>query len=228
MLKREDALNIDLDSLRKVHFIGITSAFDSFCAEYLLNLGKYVTASEFHQELPEAKEWRERGILYEGGHSATYITNDLDLVVFPNGPIPGNPECEETERKNIPAITVGQMLGIISKNFKVIAIAGTHGKTTTSALTVWLLYKGLGIKPNFVIGDKILNWNQSWNYNKDSEYLVVEACEYKKQFLDRAPNPYISVLTNVELDHTDYYHSQEEYNHAFSEFISNSKNCLQI
>jgi len=118
------------------------------------------------------------------------------------------------------------MLGLISKQFKVIAIAGTHGKTTTSALIVWLLYKAYGIKPNFVIGDKILNWNQSWNYNKESKYLIVEACEYKKQFLDRAPSPYIAVLTNVELDHTDFYHSQSEYNSAFSEFVSNSQNII--
>lgn len=226
MLSREEALNIDINGIKRIHFIGITSSFDSFCANYLLEKGIKITASEFHQELPEAKEWIKRGVLYPGGHKKEYITDDLDLVVFPNAPIPGNPECEETERKNIPAITVGQMLGVISKQFKVIAIAGTHGKTTTSALIVWLLYKAYGIEPNFVIGDKILGWNQSWNYNRDSEYLVIEACEYKKQFLDRAPHPDIAVLTNVELDHTDFYHSQEEYNNAFSEFISNSKNLV--
>ncbi len=223
MLSREEAFKIDLNSLKKVHFIGITSGFNSFCANYLLEKGIKVTASEFHQELPEAEDWISRGVLYKGGHNAKYITEYMDLVIFPNAPIPGNPECEETERKNIPAITIGQLTGLISKSFKVIAIAGTHGKTTTSALIIWLLYKNLGIKPNYIIGDKILNWNYSWNYNKDSEYLVIEACEYKKQFLDRAPLPYISVITNVELDHTDFYHSQEEYNLAFSEFISNSQ-----
>jgi len=226
MLSREEAFSINIQNLKKVHFIGIISAFDSFCAEYLLEKGIKVTASEIKQDNKEAQDWIKRGVLYPGGHDAKYITNDVDLVIFPNGPIPGNPECEETERKGIPAITVGQMLGLISKQFKVIAIAGTHGKTTTSALVVWLLYKQYGIKPNFVIGDKILEWNQSWNFNKNSEYLVIEACEYKKQFLDRAPSPYIAVVTNVDLDHTDFYHSQQEYNSAFSEFISNAQNVV--
>lgn len=226
MLSREEALSINIQNLKRVHFIGIVSGFNSFCANYLLERNIKVTASEINQNNKEAQDWIKKGVLYPGGHNAQYITNDIDLVVFPNGPIPGNPECEETERKAIPAITVGQMLGIISKNFKVIAVAGTHGKTTTSALIVWLLYKKYGIKSNFVIGDKILQWNQSWNYNKNSKYLVIEACEYKKQFLDRAPSPYISVITNIELDHTDFYHSQEEYNIAFSEFISNSKNVV--
>jgi len=223
MLSREEALNLDLNNFKKVHLIGITSAFNSFCANYLLEEGIEVTASEYNQDCKEAKGWIDRGILYPGGHSAKYITKDIDLVIFPNGPIPGNPECEETEKKGIPTITIGQLTGLISKNFKVVAIAGTHGKTTTSALVAWLFYKSLDKKPNFIIGDKILDWNQSWNYNPNSEYLVIEACEYKKQFLDRAPQSYITVITNIELDHTDFYPTQDSYNSAFSEFISNSE-----
>lgn len=212
----------EIKTLKKVHFIGITSGFNSFCANYLLNKGIQVTASEINQDSQEASEWIKKGILYKGGHNSKYITDDLDLVVYPNGPIPGNPECEEAEKKGIKSITIAQLTGIISENFKVIAIAGTHGKTTTSSLVVWMLYKEYSQIPNFIIGDHILDWNKSWNYNPDSEYLVIEACEYKRQFLDRVPTPYISVITNVELDHTDYYKSQDDYNNAFSEFISNS------
>ena len=226
MLTREEAFTIDIQKLRKVHFIGIVSGFSSFCANYLIKQGVKVTASEFNQDNEEAEEWIERGILYPGPHDAKYITSDIDLVVFPNGPIPGNPECEEAERRGIPAITVGQMTGLISKNFKVIAIAGTHGKTTTSALISWLLYKEYKTKPNFIIGDKVLEWNQSWKFNEDSEYLIIESCEYKKQFLDRTPSPYIAVITNIDLDHTDFYHSQNEYNRAFSEFVSNTQNVV--
>lgn len=222
MLSKELIDNLDISKLHKVHFIGITSGFNSFCANYLLSKGIKVTASEIKQEGSEAQEWIKKGVLYPGGHDAKYITDDIDLVVYPNGPIPGNPECEATESKGIPAITIAQMTGIISKSFKVIAVAGTHGKTTTSALIVWLLYKQLGVLPNFIIGDNILQINKSWNYNPDIEYLVIEACEYKRQFLDRAPTPFITVITNIELDHTDYYKSQADYNSAFSEFISHT------
>jgi UDP-N-acetylmuramate--alanine ligase len=219
---------IDIQGLKKVHFIGITSAFCSFCANYLIEKGVKVTASEVNQQSEDAKKWIERGVLYEGGHSGKYITDDLDLVVLPTGPIPGNPECVVAERKNIPTIPVAKLTGIISKEFKTIAIAGTHGKTTTCALTVWMLYKALGSLPNFVIGDHILDIDRSWNYNPENEYFVVEACEYKKQFLDRAPTPYISVITNIELDHTDFFKSQEQYNDAFVEFVSNTTKALVV
>lgn len=219
---------IDISSLKKVHFIGIASGFSSFCTNYLISNGVKVTASEINQDSDSAKEWIRKGVLYEGGHSAKYITDDIDLVVYPNASVPGNPEYEESERKGINSIILPKLVGEIGKDFKVIAIAGTHGKTTTSALTVWVLYKGLGVMPNFIIGDNILDINKSWNYNEKSEYLVIEACEYKRQFLDRAPSPYISVITNVELDHTDYYKNQSDYNSAFSEFLSNTTNTVII
>lgn len=223
MLSKEEAQALRLENLKKVHMIGIASGVSSFVATYLLNLGVEVTASEFNQENQSSRDWIDRGVLYKGGHNAQYVNEDLDLVIFPNGPIPGNPECEKAKRLNIPTATVGQILGLISMKFKTIAVAGTHGKTTTSALITWMLYKEYRELPNFVIGDEILDINKSFNFNPHSQYLVLEACEYKRQFLDRAPKPYITVITNVELDHTDYYKDQDDYNSAFKEFISNSQ-----
>lgn len=229
MLKREEWLNLDISKLKKVHFIGINSGFNSFCANYLIEKGVDVTASEITMIPRVSERWVERGILYPGfTHSADYITGDLDLVVYPNGPIPGNPECERTEELSIPTITIGQMTGLIGKNFKVIAIAGTHGKTTTTALTIWMLKKALGELPNFIVGDIVSEIEVSWNFNPNSEYFVVEACEYKRQFLDRSPAPYTSVVTNIELDHTDYYKDQKDYNSAFGEFISNTTHAVVI
>lgn len=218
----------DLSNLKKVHFIGITSSFSSFCANYLIQQGVKITASEISQDSEDAKRWIRKGILYKGGHNEKYITDDIDLVVYPTGPIPGNPECEATEKKGIPTIPIAELTGLISKSFKVIAVAGTHGKTTTSALIVWMLFKSFNALPNFIIGDKILGIDKSWNFNKDNEYLVIEACEYKEQFLERAPTPYITVITNVELDHTDYFKSQKQYNQAFVKFISNTKNKVIV
>ncbi|MDD3474865.1 MAG: Mur ligase family protein [Candidatus Dojkabacteria bacterium] len=223
MLTKEEVENIKLEDLQRVHMIGITSGISSFVATYLLNLGVKLTASEVNQDNHVAKDWIEKGVLYAGRHDSKYITEDIDLVVFPNGPIPGNPECEKAEKLGLSTVTMGQILGLVSKRFKTIAIAGTHGKTTTSALITWLLYKEFRELPNFVIGDEILEINKSFNFNPYSEYLVLEACEYKRQFLDRAPKPYISVITNIELDHTDYYKDQEDYNSAFREFLENTE-----
>lgn len=228
MLTNEEVLKINISHLKKVHFIGITAPFSSFCATFLMQKSLKLTASEINQDNEKGRYWIDKGVLYEGGHSEKYITPDLDLVVYPNAPIPGNLECEKAAELKIPAVTVGQLTGLISLNFKTIAIAGTHGKSTTTALTTWLLHKNF-TTPNFIIGDaedSITELNKSWNYNPDSEFLIVEACEYKRQFVQRAPKPYIAVITHIDLDHTDYYKDQSDYNSAFIEFLSSAENIV--
>ncbi|MBN1373722.1 hypothetical protein JW962_00050 [Candidatus Dojkabacteria bacterium] len=230
MLTREEIKTFDLRKVNKIHLIGISSPFNSFCATKLLSMNKIVTASEIGTDDVELKYWTDKGIAYPGGHNEKYITPEIDLVVYPNGPIPGNPECEKTEKLGIPAITVGQLTGILTKDLKVIAIAGTHGKSTTTALATWLLWQ-LDQEPNYVIGGKgdvILDVNKNWNVNPESKYFIVEACEYKRQFLDRAPSPFISVITHIDLDHTDYYKDQSDYNDAFVEFLGNTKDTVII
>lgn len=214
----------------KVHFVGITSPFPSFCAQLLYDKGVIITASELNQENTTGDYWRSKGVLYAGGHAEKYVTTDLDLVVFPNGPIPGNPECQKALDLGIKTCTVGELLGEITKDYKTIAVAGTHGKTTTTAAIVWIL-ESLGYKPNFVLGgsdDLILGMDTNWKCRADAQYFVVEACEYKRQFLDRAPSPYITVITHIGLDHTDYYKDQEDYNSAFREFIGNTQEAVVI
>lgn len=225
MIPREDLGQIDPGKLKKVHFVGLLSPFSSYSVRTLLDMGVKVTASEYVQGDFRRKQWEDDGILYPGPHDSKYITKDMDLVVFPNGPIPGNPECERTEELGLPAVTVGQMVGILSREFKTIAVAGTHGKTTTTALITWMIYKIAGA-PNYLVGDAedyILGLKKNWNSTRDSDYFVAECCEYKQQFLDRSPQPYISVITNIDLDHTDCYPDQNSYNEAFVEFISHSR-----
>ncbi len=172
-------MTIDLENIQRVHFIGITSAFNSFCASYLLSTGKIVTASQHNQESDAAKRWLDQGILYPGGHTGELITEDIDLVIYPNAPYPDNPECIKTEELGLEHITIGKLTGIVLSNFKTIAVAGTHGKTTTSALITWLFYAN-GIEPNFILGGtdgKIAQIDTNWNFNPTCEYVVVEACE---------------------------------------------------
>lgn len=221
---------INLNNLKKVHFIGIASPFSSFCAEYLISKGIKVTASEINQTSDNAQEWIKREVLYKGGHNEKYVTIETDLVVYPNGPIPGNPECDKAEKLNLPTITVAKLVGEIGKNLKTIAIAGTHGKTTTTSLTIWLI-KQLDKEPTFIVSDaedKIFGINKNYSFNENSKYFVLEACEYKKQFLDRAPKPFVSIVTNIDIDHTDYYKNQESYNEAFIEFLQNTQKFIVL
>jgi UDP-N-acetylmuramate--alanine ligase len=216
--------------IKTVHFIGITSPFSSFCASVLRSRGVTVTASEQNQDSESAKEWISAGVLIPGPHNSANITSTIDLVIFPNAALPGNPEVEQTIATNIPFVYIQQLLGFLSKGYKTIAIAGTHGKTTTTAIIIWLLHKTLGT-PNFIVGDakdRIAELDKNWNINPQSEYLVLEACEYKKQFLERAPQPFISVITHIDLDHTDFYHSQAEYNKAFEEFLTPTVDTIII
>jgi UDP-N-acetylmuramate--alanine ligase len=228
MLTNEELYKLKIEDLKKIHMIGICSPFGSFCAQLLLNRGINLTASEHNQASDQAAYWLDKSVLYAGPHNAEFITDDIDLVIYPNGVIPNNPECMQAEMLKIPSITLGQLTGFLTQDFKTIAIAGTHGKSTTASAITYMLSK-LDILPNFVVGDasvKINKLDKNWNVSSSSKYFVVEACEYKKQFLDRAPKPYISVITNIELDHTDYYPTQENYNKAFEEFIANTQDTL--
>lgn len=213
--------------ITKIHFIGCIGSFNQFCITQLLKMGKKVTASEYSLDQTARQKWEDMSILYKGQQNEANITSDIDLVIIPTGIVPNNPEIEKTKELKIPTLTIAQLTGILSKNYKTIAIAGTHGKTTTTALIIWMLHK-LDKTPNFIVGDKISQLNQDWNVNPESEYFVVEACEYKRQFLDRAPHPYISVITKIDLDHTDYYKDQADYNHAFVEFLTPTKKAIII
>jgi UDP-N-acetylmuramate--alanine ligase len=203
--------------------IGIVSGAHELVATYLFNLGIDLTASEINQDNDVAKKWIDRGVLYKDGHNSQYISDELDLVILPNGPIPGNPEYEKAKELGLKVAKLPQILGLITSNFQTIAVAGTHGKTTTTALIIWMLYKEYRELPNFLIGGNIQGIEKEFNFNANSRYFVIEACEYKRQFLGRAPKPYITAITNVDFDHTDYYKDQEDYNSAFKEFISNTQ-----
>jgi len=225
MLTYEEAKKLDLEKIARIHMIGINTPFSSFCARKLISLGKNVTASEIDQDHPSANAWIDEGILFPGGHNEKFITNDIDLVIYPNGPIPDNPECKKTENLGIPAITNSMCTGVVTRELKTIAIIGTHGKTTTTALVAWVMGE-LGEVPNYILDQGILNVPEvikNWNVNPNSQWFVVEACEYKNQFLGRASSPLISVVTHIGLDHTDFFPTQEQYNLAFENFLLNTK-----
>ena len=221
--------NIQIETLRKVHFIGISSSFSSFSANVLYNRGVHLTASEYDQGNEQGEYWREKGILYPEGHNAEYVTPDIDLVVFPNAPSLDNPEVEQTYKLNLPHICSAELLGLVTREYRTIAVTGTHGKTTTTAMIIWLLTQTVG-EPNYAACDKdqIIGLNKSINLTSETDLFVLEADEYMEKFLLTTPNPWISVVTHVDLDHTDYFEDQAAYNEAFKKFLLPTRNTIVV
>lgn len=193
---------------KKIHFIGIGGIGMSALARYFLSEGDIVTGSELvKSEITDGLE--KVGVLI------TKKIKDVDLVVYSNALRDNNPELKKARKLGIKCITYPEALGELTKKYFTIAISGTHGKSTTSAITALILIKN-GLDPTVIIGTKLKEFNDS-NFRKGkSNYLVIEADEYKEAFLNY--NPDIIVLTNIEADHLDYYKNIDNILNAFEKY----------
>ncbi len=193
----------------KVHFIGIGGIGMSGLAKILLVRGDAVSGSDQQPCLfPGAK----------AGHAPENIPDGTELVVRSAAVRDENPEVVEARRRKIPVLKYAEMVGRLTKEKQTIAVAGCHGKTTTTAMVSWVLDRA-GFGPTFICGGVIpqLGSNAAPGPGK---HLVVEACEYDRSFLNYAPA--CAVITNVEEDHLDYYKDITEIAAAFREFASRS------
>lgn len=167
-------------------------------------------ASEITEKL--AKE----GIKVTIGHSEENIEQP-DLLIYSPAIPESNPEFQKARKMEIKCQSYPEALGEFSKNYFTIAIAGTHGKSTTTAMTSLVLEKS-GLDPTVIIGTKMKEFeNQNYRIG-ESKYLVVEACEYKGSFQNLKPN--ILVITNIEADHLDFFKTEENYIENFKKFVS--------
>ena len=153
-------------------------------------------------------------------HKTSNINPTLDLVVYTLAVNSNNPELEEARNLNIPILSYPEILGVLSSDKYTIAISGTHGKTTTTAMVGHILKKA-EFDPTIIVGSKMLSDSEKDGSNflaGKSKYLVVEACEYKRSFLNLRPQ--ILVITNVEADHFDYYKDIDDIKAAFREIAN--------
>ena len=127
-----------------------------------------------------------------------------------------NPELKKGKKLNIPTLSYPEMLGLISKNKYTIAVSGAHGKTTTTAMIGKILMDAK-LDPTIIVGSLLKDQKSNFVAGK-GDYFVVEACEYKKSFLNI--NPKIIVITNIDNDHLDYYGNLKNVKKAFGEFAS--------
>ncbi|MDE1988667.1 MAG: UDP-N-acetylmuramate--L-alanine ligase, partial [Patescibacteria group bacterium] len=150
------------------------------------------------------------------GHSADNVEEDVDLLVCTPAVAEENPELKKSREMNILTLSYPEILGLISKNKFTIAVSGTHGKTTTTAM-IGKILEDAKLDPMIIVGS-LMNGSRSNFVAGKGDYLVVEACEYKKSFLNIDPK--IIIITNIDNDHLDYYGNMENLKKAFADFAS--------
>ncbi len=198
----------------KIHFIGISGIGMSGIAELMKDKGYLVQGSDIVLN-DNTKRLKKRGIRFFLGHNKENIKL-VDAVVFSSAVKNNNPEIKEAIKKKIPILSRADMLGELMKHKKSIAIAGSHGKTTTTSLIGDILYKSK-LDPTIVNGG-IINSLSKNNRNGQGDWMVVEADESDGSFL-KLPHQ-ISIITNLDIEHLDYYKNKENLVNAFENFIS--------
>ena len=197
------------------HFIGIKGAGMTALAQIYKAKGAHVTGSDTENKfftdpileslkIPVFQKFQEHNI----GRPTVVIAS----AAYGKE----NPEIQEAKRKRIKVLTYPQALGQLMARKKAICVAGTHGKTTVTALSGLLLEKA-GLDPTVVVGSYVDSFSGNARVG-NSRYFAAECCEYKRHFLKYYPK--IAILTNVEMDHPDYYKSFSDVKRAFSQFVS--------
>ncbi|MDA2921884.1 UDP-N-acetylmuramate--L-alanine ligase [Patescibacteria group bacterium AH-259-L07] len=209
------------DYVRKVHCIGIGGIGVSAVAKLLQSQGKIVSGSDLY-ESDITKELGELYIPVFFKHRKENISEDTDLVIYSPAVSENNPERQRAKELGISQFSYPEFLGVLSKEKNTIAITGTNGKSTTTALCGLMLEKA-GLDPTVIVGSKVFLWDGNVRVGKSNlpagrqGIFVVEACEHQANMLHLDPN--IIVLTNLEKDHLDYYKDLNHIIDSFQEFI---------
>ena len=207
----------DLRELAKtgtIHFVGVCGAGMSALAEMILHTGGKVTGCD-SQLTPAAARLRELGAQIWEGHDPAHIENAA-AVVTTAAVGQDSPELAAAKSLAIPVLKRAQALGSVVNSGTVVAIAGTHGKTTTTAMTAEIL-DAAGLSPTAFVGGHVANWNGGLRLGA-TDLFVVEADEYDRSFLTLRPA--VAVVTTMEADHLDIYGSLEGVREAFDEFLA--------
>lgn len=197
----------------KFYLIGIKGSGMSALALYLLDLNYVVTGVDISEELFTEKELLSRGVVISNFDNIKLVDIKTNIVIYSSAY--KDSEIVKYLKVKYPTFEYHEFLSYLLSGKKVIAISGTHGKTTACNMLDLILSH----KTSLIEGDGVGRGN-------NSDYAIVEACEYKDHFLSY--NPYISLVLPLTLDHTDYFHNINEYLTSFETFINQSKYCLIV
>ena len=203
---------IDLDGIKKIHFIGVGGIGMSALARHFLQEKKQVSGSDATLTAL-TKALASEGVQIFSEQSADNITKDIDLVIYTEAMPADHEELVAAKKLKVPMMNYFEALGVAMNPYYLIAVAGTHGKTTTTAMLVDV-FEAAEKDPTAIIGSLRSKTHSNYRHGK-SKYAIVEACEYKRDFLHLKPD--ILVITNLEYEHADYYSDLADVQSAFRE-----------
>lgn len=198
-----------------IHIIGIGGIGVSAVAKLLFHEGKEVSGSDIAGG-ESAEECKELGMFVMMGHHAENIPPECDLVIYSDAVPPENPERRGAEARGIPQMSYAEALGELSRRKRTIAVSGTNGKSTTTAM-LGLMLEAAGFDPTVIVGSKVKSFPYGNLRVGAGEWLVVEGDEHRAHMLHLHPE--MIVLTNVEEDHLDYYRDLAHIKDTFDEYI---------
>ena len=207
-------MKLNLEKINKVYLSGIGGIGLSALAYYFHDLGKEVLGSDL-LESEVTKRLKEAGIDVNFKQKESNITSDIDIFIYSSALPEDHIELSRARELNIAVFSYFQFLGILSKNYRTIAVSGTNGKTTTTAMLGLILEKA-GLDPTVIVGSLVPQWGTNFRLGK-SDILVVEACEWQAHMLELYPE--IIVISNIALDHLDFYKDLEDIKKHFQKFV---------
>ena len=212
-----------LENIHNIHMIGIGGSGMCPLAEILLSKGYHITGSDCN-ESDTLERIRSYGIPVFMGHKAENVEN-TDMVVYSAAIKEDNPERVRAAEKGIKVLERSEMLGLVCDKYAdSVAVAGTHGKTTTTAMLTQILI-GCHKDPSAIIGGKLPSIGGNSAVGK-SDIMVVEACEYVDTFLHL--HPAVSIILNVDADHLDYFKDLDHIKSSFCQFASQTSRLLVV
>ncbi|UCG34823.1 MAG: UDP-N-acetylmuramate--L-alanine ligase [Candidatus Omnitrophota bacterium] len=206
-----------LSKVKNIHLVGVGGIGMSGLALLLKEKGLRVSGSDL-KESANTKMLEEEGINIILGQRAQNLSSDVELVAYSSAIEGDNPEILEARNRRIPVLKRGELLGSLCEDKKSIAIAGSHGKTTTTSLMGHLLI-GLGFEPTVFVGGLPLNYSRNAWWGKD--YFVIETDESDGSFL--YCKPWTSIITNIDYEHLDYHKTMENLTESFLKFASQTR-----
>ncbi|MBI2600156.1 UDP-N-acetylmuramate--L-alanine ligase [Candidatus Daviesbacteria bacterium] len=208
---------------KNVHFLGIGGSGTSAAAAIAQAQGYKVTGCDLHPVNEFTKSFKQEQLLT--GHHPEHLNNIDILAVTPAifSLDPNNPELVEAKKKNIPILTWQQFTGkFLTKEKHVIAVCGTHGKSTTTAMIAQMI-EDANLDPTVLLGAIVPKWSTNYRLGKD-KYFVIEADEFNDNFLSLNPN--ITVVTNIDMDHPEYFKNFSVYQDSFFQFLLQTKDTI--
>lgn len=206
-----------IDNLKRIHFIGIGGIGMSALARFYLQTGKQVSGSD-RAESAITDALVKEGVQFFPTQVASNLSSrrDLELVVYTEAMPHDHPEMVAARALGVPMMNYFDALGQIANEYYLIAVAGSHGKTTTTAMLADIL-EAANFDPTVIVGSLRSKTGSNFRAGK-SKYAIVEACEYKRDFLSLRPD--VLVITNIDFEHVDYYKDLADVQSAFAELAS--------